>query len=169
VNFRIDGFKQLREELNEVVPQLRSMSTAIEERPVVTYYDGLAGVRTILQDVLDHATGANPREYRAYSSASVRQYLYASYPDYTQERIRRQVKVKVISLGAGGETVGLDERRWLPGKHKGPTYTFIYASRVAMISTDPQGVPMGLIVSDAALFETQRLIFDQLWERLPTP
>lgn len=166
INFRVDGLKRLREELNGVVPQLRSMSTVVEERPVVTYYDGLAGVRTILQDVLDRTATATPRQYRAYSSASIRQYLYAAYPDFTAERIRRQIAVQVISMGPGGETVGLDERRWLPGKNIAPTYTFIYANRVAMVSTDHRRVPMGLIVVDSGLYETQRLIFEQLWSTL---
>lgn len=166
INFRVDGLKRLREELNGVVPQLRSMSTVVEERPVVTYYDGLSGVRTILQDVLDRTLTASPRKYLAYSSASIKQYLYAAFPDFTPERIRREIAVQVISIGAGGETVGLDERKWLPGKTQAPTYTFIYPGRVAMVSTDHRHIPMGLIVADQGLYETQRLIFDQLWQKL---
>lgn len=166
VNVRVASLKHLREELNGVVPQLRSMSTVVEERPVVTFYDGLSGVRTILQDVLERTVAESPREYRAYSSTSIRQYLYAAFPDFTAERIQRKIAVQVIAMGSGGETVGLDERKWLPGKHTGPTYTFIYPKRVAMVSVDHRSVPMGLIISDPNLFETQRVIFDQLWSKL---
>lgn len=166
VTAKVDGFKKLREELNTVVPQLRSMSTAVEERPIVTYYDGLQGVRTILEDVLHRTTETKTLEYSVYSSTSVSRYLYAAYPEFTDERIARKIHVKVISLGAGGESADLAERKWLSRDDGAPTYTLLYAGRVAMISTDKHGVPMGLIVAAAGLYETQRTIFNKLWEVL---
>lgn len=165
LRIKIENLKKLHNEMGEVVPQLRSMTT-VEDRPAVTYYDGTVGLRTILQDVLERVSGSSNKEYYVYSSASIRRYLYATYPDYSEERINRGIYVKVLALGAGGETLGLDERRWLPKEHTAPTYTIIYAGRVAMISTDKRGVPMGLIIADSGLYETQKIIFEQLWERL---
>jgi len=164
---KINNFKQLHEELSEIVPQLRSMSTNVEEKPVVTYYDGLQGVRTILQDVLDKVSESNDLSYEVYSSASIRQYLYASFPEFSEERVKRNIKVKVMALGAGGELIGLDERKWLSKDSNGaPTYTIIYAGRVAMISTNPKSIPMGLIIVDIGLHQAQKIIFDKLWEKL---
>lgn len=169
VKQKIDRFKDLREELNIIVPQLRSMHLdviGLEERPVVTYFDGTQGVRNVLQDVLDRVSTANPKEYFAYSSAAIRNYVYASYPDFTEERMKRNIFVKVIALGAGGGTVGLDARKWLSREQAAPTYTLIYAGRVAMLSTDKHGMPIGLIIADQGLFETQRAIFERLWQSL---
>jgi len=164
---KISNFRQLQEQLSEIVPQLRSMSTSVEEKPVVTYYDGLQGVRTILQDVLDKVSENKDLNYEVYSSASIRQYLYASFPEFSEERVKRDIKVKVLALGSGGELFGLDERKLLSKDSNGdPTYTIIYAGRVAMISTNPKGVPMGLIIVDAGLHRAQKIIFDKLWEKL---
>ncbi len=166
LRFKIDNLKHLQNDLNEIVPQLRSMRTVEEERPVVTYYDGANGMRTILQDVLDRVGAFSHKEYYVYSSASIRRYMYAGFPEYTEERIAKNIKVKVIALGSGGENTELAERKWLSRDNTAPTYTIVYADRVAMISTDKHGLPMGLIVVDKALYETQKVIFEKLWENL---
>ncbi len=158
--------RELKDELQEVVPQLRSMRTVVEEKPVVTYYDGAQGIRTILQDVLDRVNEEKDKEYYVYSSASIKNYLYAGFPEFNEERINRNIYVKVISLGSGGEMAGLDERKWLTRDSGTPTYTIIYAGRVAMISTGKEGLPIGLIIIDQGLYETQKIIFKDLWKKL---
>jgi len=163
---KIEELKKIKQELQEVVPQLRSMRTIVEEKPVVTYYDGAQGIRTILQDVIDRVAGQEKCEYYVYSSASIRNYLYAAFPDFNEERLAKQIKVRVIALGKGGEMAGLDERKWLTQDNSAPTYTLIYAGRVAMISTSKDGLPIGLIISDIGLYETQKIIFNDLWKKL---
>ncbi|MBI5466511.1 MAG: hypothetical protein HY974_04455 [Candidatus Kerfeldbacteria bacterium] len=158
--------KDLKLELQTIVPQLRSMRTVVEEKPLVTYYDGVQGIRTILQDVLETVNEEPVKEYYVYSSASMRNYLYAGFPDFNDERLGRNIKVKVIALGKGGEMAGLDERRWLTQDAGTPTYTIIYAGRLAMMSTNSQGLPIGLIIVDRGIYETQKLIFIDLWDRL---
>ena len=155
----------LRVELKELVPQLRSMSAAVEDKPVVKYYEGVQGVRQILQDVLE-STATISKEYYVYSSANVRQYLYEAYPNYTIDRIARKLSVKVIALGAGGSEVELAERRWLTKDTGAPTYTLLYACKVAMVSPNPRHRVHGVVIEDAALFETQKVIFEKLWEKL---
>jgi sugar-specific transcriptional regulator TrmB len=167
LRLKIDGFKNLQTELNAIVPQLRSMRTVEEEKPVVTYYDGAQGIRTILQDVLAKVVAAETKEYYVYSSASISRYMYAGFPEYTDERLAKNIYVKVISLGGGGESnIKLAERKWLSRDNGAPTYTIIYAGRVAMISTDKKGLPMGLIVADQGLYDTQKIIFENLWSKI---
>lgn len=163
---KIDAFAGLKNDLKELVPQLRALANVVHERPVVTYYDGLAGVRVILQDVLDQVSLAVVKEYYVYSSASVRKYLYAAYPDFTEQRIAQKIKVKVIAIGSGGETAELSERKWLTKDESSPTYTLIYAGRLAMISTVEAGLPVGLIIQNQGIFETQKMIFEKLWEKI---
>jgi len=165
---KLESFTALKNDLKELVPQLRSIAKIVADRPVVTYYDGLAGVRIILQDVLDQVTLLPDKEYYTYSSASVRKYLYAAYPDFTEERISKKIKVKVIAIGAGGEVTSLAERKWLTKSESSPTYTLIYGGRLAMISTVEAGMPVGLIIQNRGIYETQRMIFSKLWQSLST-
>ncbi|MFH1866548.1 MAG: helix-turn-helix domain-containing protein [Patescibacteria group bacterium] len=163
---KMDNFATLKNELKELVPQLRFLAKAIQERPVVTYYDGLSGIRIILQDVLDQVGMQPVKEYYVYSSASVRKHLYAAYPDFTEQRIAQKIKVKVVAVGAGGEIVELAERKWLTKNESAPTYTLIYSGRLAMISTSDEGLPVGLIIQNQGIYKTQKLLFESLWARI---
>ena len=118
--------------------------------------------------MLDQVALQADKEYYAYSSAAVRKYLYAAYPDFTEQRIAQKIKVKVLAIGAGGEVAQLSERKWLSKDESSPTYTLIYAGRLAMISTVEAGMPVGLIIQNRGIYETQRMIFSKLWQSLST-
>lgn len=153
--------------IKEVIPELRSLHSEIAERPVVKYYEGSQGIRTILNDVLDSTEKLSKKEYSVYSSSKIRPYLYQkdAFPNFTEERIGRKIFVRTIAIGEGGKEAGLDERRWLT-KNGAPTYTLIYAGRVAMISIDKKEHLRGVIIEDQYLFETQELLFNALWKTL---
>ena len=72
----------------------------------------------------------------------------------------------MISIGRGGELVGLDERKWLSEEESSPTYILIYSGKVAMISLDATGSPVGVIVGNEGLYQTQKMVFEKLWRVL---
>lgn len=156
----------LEERLESAIPQLRSVWSEIEERPVVKYYEGTVGVKTILEDVLNSVGSSIKKEYAVYSSSDIRPYLHVAYPKFSNERIKRGIAVRVIAMGAGGTTVGKDERRWLTKQGGAPTYTLIYAGKFAMISLKRHDAPHGIILEDTAIFETQKILFERTWEML---
>ena len=137
-------------------------------RGTVTYYRGCSGIRTILEDVLDSTEKISPKEYAAYSSSTIRPYLYhkEAFPSFTEERISRKITVRTIAIGAGGKIQGKDERKWLTKEEGTPTYTLIYAGKIAMISTNKNGSPHGLVIEDEGIYKTQYLLFDSLWNNI---
>lgn len=156
----------LEDRLGSVIPQLRSLWSEIEDRPVVKYYEGNVGIRAILEDVLNSVGSSVEKEYAVYSSSDIRPHLYAAYQKFSEERIKRGIAVRVIAMGAGGATVGKDERRWITRKSGAPTYTLIYAGKLAMISVKRGDAPHGIILEDHAIFETQKILFERMWEML---
>lgn len=161
------NISNLRQQLNEIVPQMRSLYDSSGGKPVVRYYEGVKGVNTILGDVLDVA-GDNGKEYAVYSTADLRPYLHAAYPTFTEERIRRGVKVRVIAIGEGGQLKGLDERRWLSKKTSvdAPTYSLIYNNKIALLSVGADKQPFGMIIEDPGISATQKYLFDWTWRQL---
>jgi len=159
--------RTLREGLTDAIPVLKSMFDQAGGKPVARYYEGKRGLRTILTDVLDEA-GKNGKEYVAYSTAELRSPLYAAYPAFTAERVKRTIRVRVIAIGEGGYLKGLDERRWLArgDEQKVPTYTIIYGMKVALMSVGEDSEPFGMIIEDPGIAATQRFIFDWIWEQL---
>lgn len=156
----------MRKALGDVVPQLRSMHDTAGGKPVARFSEGHAGVKGILSDVIAICRSAEPREYRVYSSAVIREHLYKLYPNFTKDRIKAGIRVKVVALGPGGETRGLDERKWLPTPQPAPTYQIIYPGKFALITIDGNDAPIGVTIEDGNLAQTQRLLFDALWEKL---
>ena len=105
------------------------------------------------------------KTYRVYSAANIREYLYYNFTSFSERRIKLGIKAKVIAVGAGGETRGLDERRWITAKRGAPAYVIIYGKKMAIISLS-QGRPHSVLVEDAGLADIQKLVFDTLWNKL---
>lgn len=157
---------EARAELIEMIPAFEAVRGASQHRPTVRYYEGEAGIRTILEDVLQVTESSRPRQYRVYSSAAVRDLVHNAWPAFNKIRVRKRVEVKAIAIGEGGRTHGLDERRWL-NRSASPTYMFIYRGKTAHVSLDHQKRLFGVIIEDAGIAATQTILFDALWETLP--
>lgn len=169
----IDALEQKKRDLDDtkneiakIIPELKSIYNKAGAKPVVKFYEGYAGIKYILQDVLDMVSIQKEKMYYVYSSSSIKEYLYNVYPDFSDDRIKKEIKVKVVSIGPGGKERGLDERKWLTKKESAPTYTLIYGGKVAMISVDQNKKPIGAIIEDQNIFETQKMVFEFTFEKL---
>lgn len=158
--------KKTKEEINKIIPELRSIYNKAGTKPVVRFYEGYGGIKLILQDVIDTLKDETDKKYYVYSSSAIKEYLYNVYPEFSKDRIKAKIKVKVISIGPGGEMRGLDERKWLTKKESTPTYTLIYGGRVAMISVDSDTRPIGVIIEDNNIYQTQKMTFEFIWSKL---
>ena len=156
----------LKRDLAEVLPELRSLHSHGGAKPTVKYYEGHKGCTIILNDILSTMSHQEDKTYRAYSSVALRDYLYRDFPNFTKERIAKRLNVRVIAIGAGGDDQPLAERRWLSEKKGSPTYSIIYGPKVAFFSLGANDTPLGILVEDAAVAETERLIFDRVWTTL---
>ncbi len=163
---RLEEMRHLKIKIMAVIPELQSMYNRGGGKPVARYYEGFAGVKNILQDILDTVAREKQKEYFVYSSANVRELLYKKFPHFTKERIARGLAVKVIALGEGGKEDKLSERKWLTTEETAPAYTLIYGSKTAHIGLNGAENPMGVVVEDANIARTQQIIFERLWNTL---
>ena len=159
---------EAEESLGEIIKDLSSLSVTSTRRAVIKFYENYSGIRTILEDVLDTVGHLPKKEYSVYSSSNIRPYLYNknAFPDFTERRIQKKIYVRSIAIGPGGGVQGKDERKWLTRKEGAPTYTLLYAGKVAMISVGSKDIPHGLIVEDKSIYEAQLLVFNSLWTTL---
>lgn len=167
--------QEARAILEQFIPVLEDVAGSSEHRPAVRYYEGESGVRDILEDVLAATLrqssgraelGAETNLYRVYSSVGLRDLIASAWPGFSKARIQRNIRVRALSLGEGGKTVGLDERKWLTKSTGAPTYIFIYAGKTAYVAADEKKRLFGVIIEDPAIAATQTLIFDELWKHL---
>ena len=163
---RIDNLEEVREHLTSVIPELKSLFSDSGEKPVVKYYEGYSGVKTVLSDVLGTTGLSKEKLYYVFSSEAIREYLYKAFPNFTKERIRKKIKVRAIGIGHKGTIAQLAEKKSLNAKKSSPTYILIYPGKVAMISINSLKQPLALIIEDEALFVTQQQVFDFIWNSL---
>ncbi len=168
VEDRMEDMGILKKEIKDSLPELRSLFEKEGGKPVVKLYEGLKGIRYILEDVLECVSQEKKKEYFVYSSSSVRGNVHQAMPDFSQRRIKKNIRVKTIALGEGGTVVGLDERKWmnLPEKNLKATYEIIYGGKVAHISLNDSQNPVGVIIQNQEIFETQKMIFEFNWNKL---
>ena len=106
------------------------------------------------------------KTYRIYSTEGVREYLYRDFPTFSDVRVAKNIGVRVIAIGDGGALRGLDERKWLPMKNNTPTYIIIYPGKTAYVSLDAKNEPVGVVIENDGVYETQKGIFEALWTKL---
>lgn len=158
--------EKVKDEVDKIIPELKSIYNKAGDKPVVKFYEGYSGIKIVLQDVIKTLQDADDKEYYVYSSSSIKEYLYGVYPEFSDDRIKAGISVKVISIGSGGETRGLDKRKWLTKKESSPTYTILYGGRMAMISVDKNNKPIGIIIEDDNIYQTQIMSFEFIWNKL---
>lgn len=168
-----EELKEIKENIEESLPLFKTIFEKQGGKPVVKLYEGFIGIRHILEDVLKSMDRVKDKTYYVYSSANVRKNVHQAMKDFSNKRIRRRIKVKTIALGEGGNTVGLDERKWMQLSNiKGQedlrsTYEIIYGgNRVAHISLDNAENPVGVVIENQEIYHTQKLIFEYNWKKL---
>lgn len=161
--------QELQQEIAANLPELKTLFEREGGRPQVRLYEGIKGVRQILEDVLTSMAGCHEKKYYVYSSVSLRDEVHEAMPDFTKKRIKLGIEVQTIALGKGGDTMGLDERRWLTTGQDVParaTYDLLYNGKVAHISLDDKGEPMGVVIENDGVYETQKMVFEFVWNQL---
>lgn len=156
---------QTKEQLSPMIAELSALYDSGGNRPIARYFSG-KGIADILQEVLDVMEQAIDKTYRLYSTAGIRERVYKDFPTFSDVRIEKRIAVNVISIGDGGELRGLDDRKWIDESSTQPTYIILYDGHVASISLDAKEELVGVIIRNKGVYETERIIFDRLWNSL---
>ena len=161
---------EVRDSIQENLPLIKTLFEKQGGKPVVKFYEGAKGVRQIFEEVLEEVGKADDKSYYLYSSATAehRKNVYGAMPDFSKKRISKKISVKIISLGEGGQLAGLDERKWMPigRQNLKATHEIIYAGKVAHISIDSNDNPVGVVIQNDEIYQTQKLIFEYSWNKL---
>ncbi|MBX4200500.1 TrmB family transcriptional regulator [Candidatus Parcubacteria bacterium] len=163
---KIENLESVKKELTDAIPELTSLFNKSPDKPVVKYYEGFAGLKAVLSDVLEITESSKEKNYSVFSSEAIREYIYKAFPDFTKQRIKRKIRIKSIGIGHKGSVAELAEKKSLSVKKSSPTYILIYPGKVAMVSATKSKQPLALIIEDEALFATQQQLFNFIWESL---
>ncbi len=162
----VDRSKNAIRQAEAFLPDLLAISGKIStERPRVQYYEGIEGVKVVLEDTL-----TAKETIRVFGNADlIVQNLPDYYPDYVKRRVAAGVRTKaILNEGKIGEAYKLNakdelrEVRLVPATFQMPNEIKIYGDTVAIMS---HARPFGaVLIRNAAIAQTQKTIHDMAWE-----
>jgi sugar-specific transcriptional regulator TrmB len=162
---KLKEIEQARTTLSQdIVPDLASLAKDSTET-LVRHYEGDEGIEVVLRDILQTMAGSANPVYRVYSSRRIRKYLYRPFPNFTRQRVQKNITVKVIAIGAGGEDAPLSARKWINSSEPNPSasYVAVYGSKCAMISLSKGDYPIAVVIESEGIAQALNISFDALW------
>lgn len=149
-----------------LIPQLNHLKPDFNVGNV-RFYEGDTGIEFVLKDILSTVAQQPGKTYSVFSSKLIREHLYRPFPNYTQQRIRKKINVRVIAIGEGGEDADFSERKWIDAKGRvDASYIAVYPPKVAMISLASREYPVAVVIDSPEIASAQQIIFDTLWSTL---
>lgn len=167
----LDIIKRRKEELDDLATIttniLPSLSSELAYTPYsnIKFYEDHEGVAVILRDVLATTVQLEPKEYYAISSKVMRKYIYKKFPNFTKQRILKDIFVKVVAIGEGGKEADASARVWVKAEDgvQPSSYNLIYGNKFAMIALNDNMHPYGIVIEDDGVASMQKALFNQIW------
>jgi sugar-specific transcriptional regulator TrmB len=151
--------------VTEMMPELRSMYNQAKGKPKTRFYEGVAGIQTVLWDSLN----AQLPLRATFSMSELREVPgLEEINRYRDARIAKGIGMRVIrsrnrdtdDIWPASEAE-LRELRWAPAEVSVAMTTLIYGNCVAMISSKRENY--GLIIESEGYALHQGMLFDALW------
>ena len=165
-NIILDKTRQKSKNLEEIFPQLKALYNLPMEKPKVRFYEGVEGVRVILDEVL--------KEGRELCSIGSAEDIFGNlefFPAFVKKRMALGIHTKVIlrdsKKARERQKLGpkeLREVKIIPADYQFHALMMIFSNKVAMISLTKNYV--ALLIESQELAAMQKELFRLLWENV---
>lgn len=158
--------QQKEKHFRSILPDLRSIYNLIEEKPIVRYYEGIEGLRTMQEDFLK----TNDKEIEAiFSKDDVDRVFENENIDHVKRRMSKGIKSRVIFTSSKGDIFQKDADKYMRSslhidQRKYPILCDItfYDHKIAIANL--RGKLSGVIIESKDVITTMRSIFNLAWE-----
>ncbi len=159
--------KERERRVQTILPELRSLANTTGLRPRVRMYEGTEGVKTVFEDTLTVSD-------KQLSGILSMEDLYqtpgkAFMDDYVKRRVASGINLRVIrsQVKEVEETwpTSQTETRELRYTPAGLVFTmtlYLYDGKIGIIGTQKEH--FGMIIESRDLYQTQKNLFETLWE-----
>ncbi len=154
--------------LESALPQFSARYFKGNVLPTVRLYQGETGVRTPLKEILEEA-----KEIVGFGSVDdIFRNLENFFKLFTKERMKRGIPLKIIlrdtPLARERQKIGIQQLRQvrlIPEQYNCASLTLIWNNKVLMCSLQDEII--GLVIESRELADSQRTMFNLIWETLP--
>ena len=169
VNEKRHNLVEMQHSLAAYIESLGQYTHQSGFKQFASFYDGDEGLANILRDVLTTCRTENINQYRAISSPKVSEYLYNNFAQFTREREKQGLFVKVLRQGKPLRPLS-DKAlsKMLPEQYvDSQNYVLIYGSKLAIVSLDDTNHTSGIIISNRGISQLHAQLFDIVWATSP--
>src|SRR3989344_3251387 len=157
--------KESKKYIQEIIPELVSLSGSVKEKPNITVYEGLKGVRSVLKDVLEEKKTI----YHYGDIISMQKVFSYAFPQYIKERVKRKISIKILCKKEEPHEELLKTSKkefrefvFVPKNYEFTSSVFIYSNKVAIfnIKKEPYHV---IVIENEDFYHTQKNLFEIIW------
>lgn len=148
--------KEKERMINNISQDLNLLSKMTITKPSVELLEGKEGLKTIQELLL-----SSKKFLVIASNKHLKKILKSYFPNFVKRRIKLKIKVKLLSdeKPMGEELL---QYKPLPKNFNIKTATYLFDDKIAIISLNQQE-PVGIIIKNKDIFNTQKNMFDLLW------
>lgn len=159
----LGDLQEKEDKVKSILPELEMLKRSVKEKPSIELYEGIAGLKTVVEDVLKEK-----KESWFIADPNFIDTLQFYFPHFIRKKRKMGMFSKVITLDckrmrnyqkkSQGKYV---ELRYI--NERLPTTKIIYGNKVGVLTFEKQN-SIGVIVENKDIADTERKIFNILWK-----
>jgi sugar-specific transcriptional regulator TrmB len=164
-------FERNRNDIRELVPQLKRRYRLVGKRPSVRMFEGVEQYQKTLEDIVI----SRPREILSYETLSNKKTALEVLAAHERRRISRKILKKVLFFETNEALTYVRDRRYddftqFRCINENTVAAFeadvtLYDGKILYTSYYDTHEPTAILVEDQALFTMQRNLFESLWKQ----
>ncbi len=160
--------KARAQELERLMPELRAIQNSVEQKPKVTFYEGIQNVLAVYEDQLSDAKPIIAYEDLEYMQEAMPKNFYNEWP---ARRAAKKIPFRSILRDSADarsfikNNVQLLRQSKLVAADPWRTEINIYGDKVACMRFSEKGA-LCVVIEDPDIAQTLRFGWEQLWEKL---
>lgn len=163
----LEKLEEKRRAVARAIPALERARHSLPERPGVTVFTGVEGVKTVLQDALDSA--ATLRLIGDFGE--FKEYLKGYSRLFVEKRISQGMHCKLLEPRTprnerlkSADAEEFRETRFISGLKNARAECYLYGSTIALLTLEREE-PVGIIIENECLSRFLVALFENLWEK----
>jgi len=162
--------KEKEKAIKDIMPELKKIQTSEEhKKPKIEVYEGIEGMKTILNDVLR----TEKKELIVYgSSKSSFEIIPIFMKNWHNKRLKQKLKIKIIynktkealkRIKEHKETLKLMNIKYLSSENNLPTATLLYGNKIAL-TVWLKNEPYATLIESKELNQIYKENFEIIWK-----
>jgi len=156
--------------LNSILPQLLSMSSLIDKKPDIKYFEGIEGIKNVYQDTLNHPN----QEIMMWGSTDVFKYFDEDYMwnYYLPKRLEKKIWMRAIGKNLGVvKDIQAQDKKQLRETRLYNADKLFFDVEINLYGRKKIGImsfkeELGLIIESEKIYNTLSSIFELNWKML---